>query len=95
MADISHIDQITFIARYLSPEGNIEERFLEFLAITSHTGESLFKSVLNELGIDINNCPGQCYDNTSNIYKGVQSRIREVNPLAEWVPCAAHTLNLV
>lgn len=95
MADISHIDQLTFIARYLSPEGNIVECFLEFLAITSHTRESLFKSVLNELGIDINNCPGQCYDNTSNIYKGVQSRIREVNPLAEWVPCAAHTLNLV
>jgi len=25
--------------------------------------------------------------------KNVQSRIRDINPLAEWVPCAAHTLN--
>ena len=31
----------------------------------------------------------------SGTYKGVQARIREINPLAEWVPCAAHTLNLV
>lgn len=30
----------------------------------------------------------------SGAYKGVQSHIREVNPLAEWVPCAAHTVNL-
>lgn len=68
--DISHMDQLTFIARYLSPEGNIEECFLEFLPITIHKGESLFNSVmtvLNELGIDMNNCCGQCYDNVSNM----------------------------
>lgn len=50
------------------------------------------------MGIDINNCRGQCYDNASNMsgtYKGVQARIKQINPLAEWVPCAAHTLNLV
>ena len=99
--DVSHVDQLSFILRYVSPEGSIEERFLEFLPITSHVGESLFNAVmgvLGELGIDIQNCRGQCYDNASNmsgIYKGVQSRIRAINPLAEWVPCAAHSLNLV
>lgn len=99
--DISHIDQLTVIMRYVSPEGAIEERFLEFLPIISHTGESLFHAVtavLERMGIDIENCRGQCYDNATNMsgaYKGVQSRIRELNPLAEWIPCAAHTLNLV
>lgn len=99
--DISHIDQLTFIMRYVSPEGIIEEHFLELIPITSHTGESLFNSiisVLKEMDINIDNCQGQCYDNASNMsgaYKGVQSRIREINPLAEWVPCAAHMLNLV
>lgn len=99
--DVAHIDHLTFIAQYLSAEGNIEQRFLECLPITSPIGETLFNSVmtvLNELGIDINSCRGQFYDNASKIsgvYKGVQSRIGEVNPLAEWVPCAAHTLNLV
>jgi len=31
----------------------------------------------------------------AGIYSGVQSRIREINELAEFIPCAAHTLNLV
>ncbi|XP_022161879.1 uncharacterized protein LOC111027770 [Myzus persicae] len=38
------------------------------------------------------------YDNASNmsgIYSEVQALFREVNKLAEWVPCAAHSLNLV
>ncbi len=99
--DISHSDQLTFVVRYVSEEGITEERFLKFLPIRSHTGESLFNSVisvLTEMNINIENCRGQCFDNASNmsgVYKGVQSRICEVNPLAEWVPCAAHTLNLV
>lgn len=48
--------------------------------------------------LDISNCRGQCYDNAANMsgtYSGLQARIRQINPLAEWVPCAAHTLNLV
>uniref|UniRef100_A0A8P4KM64 Zinc finger MYM-type protein 1 n=1 Tax=Dicentrarchus labrax TaxID=13489 RepID=A0A8P4KM64_DICLA len=99
--DITHVDQLTFILRYVSPEGCIEERFVKFLPIESHTGEALFNSiigVLEEMGIDINNCRGQCYDNANNMsgaYKGVQARIKQINSLAQWVPCAAHTLNLV
>lgn len=86
--DVTHVDQLTFILRYVSPEGEIEERFLTFLPITSHMGEALFNSVLKVLGgmdIDIKNCRGQCYDNASNMsgtYKGLQSRIKELNPLA-------------
>lgn len=45
--DISHSDQLTFIVRYVSEEGNTEERFLKFLPISSHTGESLFNSVIS------------------------------------------------
>ena len=55
-------------------------------------------TVLGDMGIDINNCRGQCYDNASNMsgtYKGVQACIKQINPLAGSVPCAAHTLNLV
>ena len=99
--DITHVDQLTFILRYVSPEGCIEERFVKFLPIESYAGEALFNSVMNvleEMGIDINNCRGQCYDNASNMsgaYKGVQARIKQISTLAQWVPCAAHTLNLV
>lgn len=41
---------------------------------------------------------GQLYDNTSNIigvYSGLQARIKEVNPLAQYAPRAAHSLNSV
>ena len=31
----------------------------------------------------------------SGLYLGVQSRIKTINPLAEYVPCSAHSLNLV
>lgn len=39
--DVTHVDQLTLIMRYVSPDGKVEERFLKFLTITSHTGESL------------------------------------------------------
>ncbi|KAF0724553.1 zinc finger MYM-type protein 1-like [Aphis craccivora] len=41
---------------------------------------------------------GQSYDNASNmsgIYSGVQARIKSINALADFVPCSAHSLNLV
>uniref|UniRef100_A0A3P9PR07 TTF-type domain-containing protein n=1 Tax=Poecilia reticulata TaxID=8081 RepID=A0A3P9PR07_POERE len=99
--DVAHVDQLTFVLRYVSPEGHSQEHFLKFLPIESHTGEALCASVLKvleEMGIDIANCRGQCYDNATNmsgVYNGLQARMKELNPLVEWVPCAAHTLNLV
>nr|XP_015907953.1 zinc finger MYM-type protein 1-like [Parasteatoda tepidariorum] len=41
---------------------------------------------------------GQSYDNSSNMadkYNSLQARIKNLNHLAEFVPCAAHSLNLV
>ncbi|KAG8177468.1 hypothetical protein JTE90_008652 [Oedothorax gibbosus] len=31
----------------------------------------------------------------SGVYIGVQARIKELNPLAEYAPCSAHSLNLI
>lgn len=89
--------------RYVSPDDCIVERFVRFLPIQSHSGESLCQSVLGgfflqNMGLDIINCRAQCYDNAANmsgIYRGLQTRIKKLNPLIEWVPCAAHTLSLV
>lgn len=55
-------------------------------------------STLTELGIDILNCRGQSYDNAANmsgIYNGLQAKIKEISRLADYVPCSAHSLNLV
>jgi len=99
--DISHVDQLSFIFRYVQNNGSPVERFLGFLPNSGHKSEELADAVflvLESHGLDINNCRGQSYDNASNMsgmYTGLQARIKEVNPLATFVPCSAHSLNLV
>ena len=98
--DVSHVDQLTCILRYVLPSGPVE-RFLTFLNMRGHSGIQLAESLLEYLktnGIDIADCRGQSYDNASNMsgkYNGMQAIIRQHCNLAEYVPCVAHSLNLV
>lgn len=98
--DVSHIDRLTCIFRYVLDDVPVE-RFVKFLDMEGHTAKELSKSLLgflSESGIAIENCRGQSYDNASNMsgrYMGLQAVIRERNPLAEWIPCFGHSLNLV
>ena len=40
--DLTHVDQLTFILRYVNVDELIRvERFLQFIPISSHTGKSL------------------------------------------------------
>ena len=60
--------------------------------------EETLKSELKELDIDLMDCHGQSYDNASNMagkYSGLQARIKNKNPNADFIPCSAHSLNLV
>jgi len=53
---------------------------------------------LENLKIPIKNCRGQSYNNAANMggkYSGLQARIKEQCKFAIFVPCAAHSLNLV
>lgn len=99
--DITHVDQLTFILRYCSTEGKPKERFVKFLDRVGHKAAEMEDAVLNtliELNLDINDCRGQSYDNANNmsgIYNGLQAKIKSKNKLAFYVPCAAHSLNLV
>lgn len=99
--DLSHVDQLAVIIRIVQSNGKPVERFIRFLQLRSHTAEAmtdLVLALLTELGIDISNCRGQSYDNAANmsgIYTGLQARVKEINPVAYFVPCAAHSLNLV
>lgn len=98
--DISHIDQLTFTARYIKGCEPVE-RFLMFIPIFSHGSKDLTDTVvdfLKENKIPLSNCRGQSYDNASNMsgrYTGLQARIHELNEFAIYVPCAGHSLNLV
>ena len=66
-----------------------------------HSGIQLAESLLKYLktyDIDIADCRGQSYDNASNMsgkYDGMQAITRQHCNLAEYVPCVAHSLNLV
>lgn len=103
--DISHVDQLSLIIRYVRQKDTEEsvpvERFISFIPNVGHKSEQLANVVcekLKELDIEIGNCRGQSYDNASNMsgqYSGLQTRIKALNPLAIYVPCAAHSLNLV
>lgn len=99
--DVSHIDQLTIVVRCVNEKGIVVESFLTFLANVGHKGIDMVDAVVDFLklsGLIILDCRGQSYDNASNmsgIYKGVQIRIIGMNPLAVYVPCSAHSLNLV
>ena len=67
----------------------------------SHTGLDIAKHILKlseENDIKIEKFRGQSYDNESNMsgkYKGVQAVLLEKCNVAYYVPCTAHSLNLV
>ena len=102
--DVSHGDQISQILRYVKIEGTqvrVVGFFVDFLEEDGKTGEKIAELILEKLekdGLDIQNCRGQAYDNASNTAgkdKGVQARIREVSPEAQFVACTNHSLSRV
>lgn len=98
--DEGHVDQLTLIFRYLEGFTPVE-RFVTFMPNQGHKAADMFKSLtefLKENEIPIEDCRGQSYDNASSMsgkYRGLQALVLAENSLAVWVPCAAHSLNLV
>ena len=101
--DVSHTEQLSVVIRIVSleEEPHIKEHFMGFLEAEESTGQHLASMILKrleELNIPFEDCRGQSYDNGANMRgknKGVQARLLEMNPRALFVPCGAHTLNLV
>ena len=98
--DESHVDQLTLVFRYMEKAEPVE-RFLKFMPNQGHKAQDMLDGLLNFLTshmIDIRQCRGQSYDNASAMsgkYNGLQAKVTELNPLAAWIPCAGHSLNLV
>ena len=90
--NVSHIDQMAFIVRYVKIDSNnevqIKESFLNFFPLHGKNADETAKSILNELqqnGLDIMMCRGQAYDNASTlagVRTGVQRRIKDINSQA-------------
>ena len=98
--DLSHVDQLTFIIRYVLPSGPVE-RFIKFLEMEGHSAAQMFQSLTkftSDNDIDMKNCRGQSYDNATNMsgrYNGLQAKVKELCEYAEFIPCFGHSLNLV
>ncbi len=99
MSDISRAEQVSLCLRYVI-EGETQETFAGFFATESTEGEVLYelvkKSVTN-LNLLLSDIVGECFDSAANISgcnKGVAAQMKECSPLALYVHCYAHRLNL-
>ena len=101
--DVSTYEQVAICVRFLDHEKNmpvLREEFIGFVKAENTTGETLaelFINTLEEYGIDIANMRAQGYDgaaNMSGVRRGVQARVRERIPSANYVHCKAHVLNI-
>ncbi|CAI6375865.1 unnamed protein product [Macrosiphum euphorbiae] len=104
--DISNKEQMTMIFRFVTisedtGEVTINEHFVDFIQLYDTSRFNMTKVLLDKLRefeVKLEDMRGQGYDNGANMrgkHSGVQARILELNSRAFYVPCNAHTLNLV
>jgi hypothetical protein len=102
--DAAHKEQLCFCVRFIEMQDGkhvIREEFLQFESVRDVTAAGLSKCILAALRrhkLDFRYLVGQGYDGAtvmSGYINGVQSQIRMVCPLALYVHCASHVLNLV
>lgn len=101
--DISHVDQMSEIIRYVkiaNRKVEVKEVFLGFFPLHGKKASDLSAEILEKLendGLDINMCRSQGYDNAavmSGIHGGVQAIIKEKNKKAIFIGCIDHSINL-
>nr|CAI5854385.1 unnamed protein product [Callosobruchus analis] len=96
--DLSKIDQLSVVFRYISATENDDNSFLGFIAVIDCSAAGLKTVILNltkEYGIDLTKCRGQGCDGAnvmSGVYGRLQTLIKEHAPNADYVHCAAHAL---
>jgi hypothetical protein len=100
--DAGRVDQMTIIPRYVGTEtGCIEEHFARFTAIQETTAAALTDAILRELqilGLNIDDCCDQVYDNGANmvgVNLSVKAKILAINPRAFFTACGYHNWSLL
>lgn len=92
---------MSICVRFVAADFTIKEEFLQFHPVVKCTGQLLGEKIIervSQLGLDIQKCRGQGYDGAAAMSSdrvGTQKVVRDVAPLAVYVHCASHCLNLV
>lgn len=99
--DISGVEQFSLCVRYFDKATKtLREDFLKFVPVVDVSGKSLAKVLLDTLksiGINLDFLRGQGYDGASAMqgkFNGVQAIVKESYPLALYLHCSSHSLNL-
>ena len=98
--DLSGAEQFAISLRWVDPEYNIFEDLIGMVDVESPTGEQLTLAIKDTLLcciLPLTQCHGQAYDRAANMagsIKGVAKCIQNEQPLALFVHCLAHNLNL-
>ena len=98
-SDISRTEQVAVCVRYVV-EGDTKESFVGFYSTPSTEGETLYeliKDVFRKLGLSLENVVAECFDGASNmsgVNRGLAARMKECSPLAIYIHCYGHLLNL-
>ena len=99
--DVSGKEQEAFCLRYVDHDLIVHEEFIGLYEVSSTTGENLARvvlDVLQRLNLPISGLRGQAYDGAANMagkYNGAQAIIKQQQPLAHYVHCTAHCVNLI
>lgn len=99
--DISGSEQESICLRYVDDDLLPHEDFIGVYEVSSTTGKDLARvatDVLLRLNLPLSSLRGQSYDGAANMaggVKGVQAVLRESQPLALYVHCGPHCVNLV
>jgi hypothetical protein len=103
--DLSKLEASCLLIRYIEGDENGRlrpvERLVGLFTTGSTTGQTLCDKILvhlAEANIPISHIIGQSYDGAGNMsgrFKGLQAKIKEMQPKAIYVWCSAHRLNLV
>ena len=84
--DLSNLEQLSFCARTVDDDLNVDEDFLGFYEINNIKSETVVKAIediLIRCSLSLDDCRGETYDGSSNImgkHSGVSTKISEEQP---------------
>ena len=98
--NISGLEQFAISLRWVDDSYKVYEDLIGLVQVDTTDAATLsgaIKDMLIRCIIDLHNCRGQAYDGASNMsgpFSGVAALLRQEEPKAHFIHCAAHCLNL-